>query len=434
MPTVLVTGAASGIGRATAIHLAEQGWHCLLVDRDGEALDQLRAALPGSHKVWRIDLTDAAQVRRLGGSGKSSGPIDAVVNNAGMSDSSGTPLVEQSPAQQAALALLNLAAPAAVIAAVDARLVPGARIVNVSSGAGLRAIPFRGYYSASKAGLIAQTRALAAARPDLAVTVLCPGFVRTELVDGLIAAGRLDPRQAVAKTPLGRMAEPAEMAQMIGFLASPGAASISGEVVALCGGSSIYGGSRACEPATRALRPMKMPSTLMVEADGASAWRELAGVSAETGDSQSRHSGPSAADDETGVLAQAYPSAIDATALASRIDDRHEPGVPPLVAVLHEAARRFARQHAADASLTVLLPSDEVQDVAWHRAGDAAAARMLVATLACELAPRALRVNAVEVAPGLAPHDLAPLLQFIGSARAQFFTGQTLRVRHALRV
>ena len=283
MPTVLVTGAASGIGRATAVHFAAKGWQCLLVDRDGKALDALGSELPGRHQALRIDLTDPAQVRSLGAAGSSVGPIDAVVNNAGMSDPSGTPLADQSPAQQASLALLNLAAPAAVVSAVDARLVPGARVVNVSSGAGLRAIPFRGYYSASKAGLIAQTRALARARPDLAVTVLCPGFVRTELVDGLIAAGRLDPRQAVAKTPMGRMAEPAEMAQMIGFLASPGAEAISGQAVALCGGSSVYGGSRACEPATRSPLPMDLPTALFVEPDGVVEWQGLAGEGTDLG-------------------------------------------------------------------------------------------------------------------------------------------------------
>jgi hypothetical protein len=141
------------------------------------------------------------------------------------------------------LLAFNLHAPAAVIDACTALLKPGARVVNVSSGAGLHAIPWRGAYSPSKAGLIAQTRALAQARPDLCVTVLAPGFVRTELVDGLIQAGRLKPEGAVAKIPLGRMAAPAEMAQALYFLATPGARPLSGQI-RRNGGSSIYDGSQ----------------------------------------------------------------------------------------------------------------------------------------------------------------------------------------------
>jgi NAD(P)-dependent dehydrogenase (short-subunit alcohol dehydrogenase family) len=434
MPTVLVTGAASGIGRATAVHFAAKGWQCLLVDRDGKALDALVSKLPGRHHALGIDLTDAAQVRSLGGAVISAGPIDAVVNNAGMSDSSGTPLADQSPAQQSSLALLNLDAPAAVVSAVDARLAPGARVVNVSSGAGLRAIPFRGYYSASKAGLIAQTRALARARPDLGVTVLCPGFVRTELVEGLIAAGRLDPRQAVAKTPLGRMADPAEMAEMIGFLASPGAKAISGEVVALCGGSSVYGGTRACEPATRAPLPMDLPTALSVEAAGVDAWQGLAGEGIGAGCADG--SGPQAsrgtgAGEGRSPAAGRYQAVIDASPLAAGGNPRDDRAAPDLVATVHEAAGRFASRHEADASLTLLLPPDEAGDLPWQRAGEGAAARMLVATLACELASRALRVNAIEVAPGLSAGELAPLLQFVAGACAQFFTGQTLQTHRA---
>src|SRR5690606_4018111 len=144
----------------------------------------------------------------------------AILNNAGATESSTLPLVEQDTERLERLLALNLAAPAAVVDACSHLLKPGARVVNVASGAGLAAIPWRGAYSPSKAGLIAQTFALAEARPDLCVSVLAPGFVRTELVEGLIQAGRLKPEGAVAKIPLGRMAAPAEMAQALFFLAS----------------------------------------------------------------------------------------------------------------------------------------------------------------------------------------------------------------------
>ncbi len=462
MATVLITGAASGIGRAAATCFAANGWRCLLVDRNGEALQQVLADVEAlapraaesdglRHEIRCIDLTDAQQIASLA---DLSGPIDAVINNAGMSDTSGVPLTEQAPQRQAALAALNLAAPLAVVAALQSKLAPRARIVNVASGAGLRAIPFRGYYSATKAGLIAQSRALAQARPELAVTVLCPGFVRTELVASLIAAGRLDARQAVAKIPLGRMAEPAEMAEMMRFLASPGAAAISGQVLALCGGSSIYGGSRVCDPATAAPLPMDMPLALTVTGDAAGQWADSlrADVQGET------TLLPQAAATTAAQQPTAYPGVVDVSALQAVMPGSISGSeVPGTLAIVHEAARRFAAQHARDASLTILLPADYATadepgrvrpgrvrpghvrpshagssgDAAsladWRSAGDAAAARMLIATLACELAPRALRVNAVEVSPGIRPEHLRPLLHTIAGARAQFLTGQTLR-------
>src|SRR6478672_6664491 len=194
MQTVLITGAASGIGRDTARLFAGAGWQCVLVDRDDRALRQSAQELPSPasapHVLHTIDLTDAKQIARLR---DGSPALDAILNNAGMSDASNTPLADQGPAQMERLLALNLHAPAAVVDACMPLLKPGARIVNVSSGAGLHAIPWRGAYSPSKAGLIAQTRALARARPDLCATVLAPGFVRTELVNGLIEAGRLNP-------------------------------------------------------------------------------------------------------------------------------------------------------------------------------------------------------------------------------------------------
>ena len=192
-PTALITGAGSGIGRSTAQRLAATGWHCLLLDTDADSMARVIDTLPGRaarHRAIPIDLTDAAQVSALADLDR---PIDAVINNAGRTASANQSLIEQATGEMDSLLALNLLAPAAVTGAVDRLLTPGARVVNVASGAGLRAIPYRGLYSATKAGLIEQTLALARARPDLAVSVVCPGFVRTDLVDALIAAGRLYP-------------------------------------------------------------------------------------------------------------------------------------------------------------------------------------------------------------------------------------------------
>lgn len=396
MPTLLITGAASGIGRAAALRFARDGWRCVLADRDRPGLERLLAELPaphdGRHAARDLDLTDPAQAARLG---EGLPALDALVNNAGISDDSGTGLAEQPSAQLDRLLALNLHAPAAVVDACAPRLRPGARIVNLASGAGLHAIPWRGAYSASKAGLIAQTRALARARPDLCVTALCPGFVRTELVEGLIQAGRLRPEAAVGRIPLGRMAAPEELARAIRFLAGPDAAPLRGGVLAVDGGSSVQGSSRPFEPASHEPSPLDLPLRLDIDGGDAAPWRGAA---------------PSAGDGPR------YEATLDLSPLDG----------PPggLVRAVHAAAARFAARRPARASLTLLLPARPEPD--WRRAGDAAAARMLVATLACEWGGRALRVNALELAPGIAPRALHPLLRYVAGAAAQYLTGQVL--------
>lgn len=396
MSTVLITGAASGIGRDTARLFARAGWQCVLVDHNAPALQAVGESLPvrdgGAHVLRVVDLTDATQIAGLT---HGTPMLDAIINNAGMSDSSNTPLDVQPPAQMARLLALNLAAPAAVVSACTPLLQPGARIVNVASGAGLRAIPWRGAYSPSKAGLIAQTQALARAHPEWCVTVLCPGFVRTELVDALIQAGRLNPEGAVSRIPLGRMAEPQEMAHALFFLASPGAAPLSGQALSVDGGSSVYGGSQPLPATQLGLMPCDRPLQLEVVGADAEYWQAL---------------------DETQLSGPHCAARLDLSPLHA------SPG--EVLQAVHAAAASFAASHAQQASLTLLLPSQKPED--WQRAGDHAAARMLIATLACEWGSRALRINALEVPANTAPPTLHPLLHYVCGATAQFLTGQTL--------
>ena len=393
--TVLITGAASGIGRAAANQFAAQRWRCVLVDRDAEGLDRLIHDLPppaeGAHQPCVADLTCSTDIQALAATVPA---LDALINNAGLSDSRNIPLAEQTSADLDRLLALNLHAPAALVQALAPRLGPGARIVNVASGAGLRAIPWRGSYSPGKAGLIAQTQALAHARPDWCVTVLSPGFVRTELVESLIAAGRLRPEGALAKIPLGRMAAPEEMAAALVFLANPAAAPLSGQILAVDGGSSIYGGSQALPPSTLSPLPQQTPLALKVEGDVPDLWL------AELPDQ----------------AALAYPACLDTT-------PRHAPSGRVLQSV-HAAATRFAARYPQQASLTLLLPTPAQVD--WSQAGESAAARMLVATLAGEWGARALRINALEVPTDMAPACWEPLVHFIAGASAQYMTGQTL--------
>ena len=400
MQSILITGAASGIGRAAVLRAAALGWRCIAVDRDATGLQQLLQALPrgvqGSHQALVLDLLDSAAVMQLA---HQVPVLDALVNNAGMSSASSQSLLEMSSADHKRLLGLNLHAPAQLVQALQNRMAANARVVNVASGAGLRAIPWRGLYSASKAGLIAQTHALARARPDWGVTVLSPGFVRTALVEHLMESGRLCPEGALAKIPLGRMAEPDEMAEAICFLARTDAQPLSGQVLVVDGGSSLYGGSQALPRST--VPPV--PSSISVRwslqgSSGVQAMQPLIATNP-------------AAD------VPAYDACVDFSALDAPCEQVMEQVL--------QATQTFARTRSACASLTLVLPRpvdarNGVQ-VASH-----AAARMLMATLACEWGSKGLRINAIELHKDTTLASLQPLLAYVGGAQAQFMTGQTL--------
>lgn len=394
-PCVLITGAAGGIGRATALRLARDGWHCVLVDADAAALDRLQAEWPAQAPAplaLVADLTDAARIAALG---PLLPPLDALINNAGMSAGGAEVLAGADDGAAQRLLALNLQAPARMVQVCTPHLRAGARVVNVASGAGLRAIPWRGLYSASKAGLIAQTQALARARPDWSVSALSPGFVRTELVQRLIASRRLNLPQVLCRIPLARMAEPEDMAEALAFLVSPGARPCAGQLLVLDGGSSIYGGSQPLPLAQLAALPFDTPRALQCTAIESANWQ--------------------AALAQLPTANAGYPAVIDGRAW-------HAPAGGLLEAVL-DAARAFRSQHARQASLTLLLPSAPAA-ADWALAGDAAAARMALTTLAAEWGALGLRINAL--APACAPADCVPLLDYVSGARAQFLTGQVL--------
>ncbi|WP_322046472.1 SDR family NAD(P)-dependent oxidoreductase [Paraburkholderia sp. J67] len=389
--TVLITGCASGIGYATAVRFAQDGWRCVLVDYQAEALQGLLESLPRAGEPHLIRVVDLMKPEKIASLAVDMPDLDAVINNAGMSDSTQLPLTAMTEEQFAPLVRLNLDAPRLIIQTLEKKLKPHSRVVNVSSGAGLHAIPFRGAYSATKSGVIAFTKALADARPDLGVTALCPGFVRTEIVRRLIESGRLDPVRAAGKTPLGRIAEPVELAEALFFLASEGARPLSGSAVSVDGAASVYGGSIQCAPAGYDVLPMNAETAITVVA-GAPHWRSLESVN-------------------TGAP---YRSVIDASVLAAPVGER--------LSAAHEAAKRFALSHEQNASLTLLLPT---QTTNWTNCGDDAAARMFVATQACEWGTKGLRINSLEVHTHTQPHQVQPITHYMASAAAQFLTGQS---------
>lgn len=397
--TVLITGAASGIGHSTAVLFAQKGWRCVLLDHDAQRLQQLQAELeshhPQGHLGRAVDLCDLDKIEAIA---KDLPILDALINNAGISHSGASALEPLNEKVPSSLLALNLSAPARMVKACESRLRVGARVVNTTSGAALRAIPNRGLYSPSKAGLLAQTRALAQVKPHWTVTSLAPGFVRTELVQRLMDNGKLDPAQAVTKVPMGRMAEPDEMAHALYFLGAQVPACFSGQQLVVCGGSSVYGGSQKLPAAEYKCVPNETPLHLLTPAPLPGSW---SGIDAETHAFEASVPG--------------YVGVIDASALLVPIGQ--------ILRATQQAAMTFFREQTAPASLTLLLPS---RPVPWDQAGDLPAARMLVSTLAVEWGFKGLRINALEISDAVLPTDCLAMLRFVAGAYAQYMTGQTL--------
>lgn len=254
-PVVLVTGAADGIGWATAQCLAQQGWRVALLDLR-EAAAQARAAELGPpHLGLACDVTDAAAVHTAVLSVLARcGHIHGLVNNAGIGDQAVPTLQQTVEGFDRVLAVhlrgqfLMSQAVAGVLLAQPA----GARgqrgaIVNLASIAASGGIPARNAYSAAKAGVVGMTRAMAMewARQGVRVNAVAPGYVATALVADLAARGALNGASIESRTPLGRMGDPAEIAQAIAFLLSPAASYITGAVLPVDGGWSALGAPEA---------------------------------------------------------------------------------------------------------------------------------------------------------------------------------------------
>ena len=236
--TVVVTGGAKGIGLATVQRFAAAGERVIALGRDAHALQALDVA-----ETHVCDVTDEAAVTATF---EQIGDVDVLVNNAGMGESA--------PLHQTTLDAwrrhLDVNATGAFLcmrAVAPAMKARGAGvIITVASTAGRVGVPYTTAYTASKHAVVGLTRAVAAeyAGTGVRVNAVCPTFVRTEMTDRSIAhivqrTGRTPQQaeEALAQTsPLGRLLEPGEVAEAIVFLASAGAAAISGQAVVIDGG------------------------------------------------------------------------------------------------------------------------------------------------------------------------------------------------------
>ncbi|HUB70079.1 MAG TPA: 3-hydroxybutyrate dehydrogenase [Acidimicrobiales bacterium] len=235
----LVTGAASGIGRACAEKLHELGAAVVAADRDAEGAGALALAL--GCEVWVVDLADSA---RLAGERLE---VDILVNNAGFQHVA--PVEDFEPEIFREMLAVMLEAPFLLArAAVPHMYAKGwGRVVNVSSVHGLRASPYKSAYVAAKHGLEGLSKVLALEGADHGVTsnTVCPGYVRTPLVEKQIASqARLhavDEAEVVQtvllrESAVKRLVEPWEVASVVAYLCGPGSGFITGTSVVMDGG------------------------------------------------------------------------------------------------------------------------------------------------------------------------------------------------------
>jgi 3-hydroxybutyrate dehydrogenase len=243
----IVTGGASGIGRAIAERLAAEGATVVIADADSVGSARVAGTLDRATSV-PTDLTVPADRDRLVDAVLAAhGRIDILVNNAGVQHVA--PIEEFPPDRWEHLIQLHLVAPAMLIRAVlPAMYARGwGRIVNIASINGLVAQPNKSAYVAAKHGLVGLTKAVALEAGTRGVTVnaVCPAFVRTPLVEGQIAdvartegieEADVAERMFVGPSAIKRMIEPEEVAAMVAFLCADESSGITGAAHLIDGG------------------------------------------------------------------------------------------------------------------------------------------------------------------------------------------------------
>jgi NAD(P)-dependent dehydrogenase (short-subunit alcohol dehydrogenase family) len=243
---VLVTGASRGIGAAVARGFAAAGDRVAVhYGASRDAAQDVLASLGGAgHLLVGADLGDPEAVRAMVAEAAAGlGGLDVLVNNAGVFKThpiTETTYEEWQRAWQDTLAVNLLGAANAAWCAVPHMIeAGGGRIVNVSSRGAFRGEPRSPAYGASKAALVAfgQSLARALGAHRIAVTTVAPGWTDTDMAADTLAGPRGDAIRA--ESPLGRVAEPADVARAVLYLASPGAEMASGTVIDVNGASFL---------------------------------------------------------------------------------------------------------------------------------------------------------------------------------------------------
>ncbi len=239
MKFALVTGGSRGIGRAVCIKLAEMGYHVLINYKSNEEEANNTLALVKEKgvdgEIIQFDVSDKeAIMSKLGDwmEANTDKVIEVLVNNAGIRDDG--LMMWMKDEQWDSVIKTNLDGFFYVTRLVVNSMLQKkyGRIINIVSLSGLKGLPGQTNYSAAKAGVIGATKALAQeiGRKGITVNAVAPGFIKTDMTEGL------NETELKNMVPLKRFGTPEEVAHTVGFLATEGAAYITGEVISVNGG------------------------------------------------------------------------------------------------------------------------------------------------------------------------------------------------------
>ena len=236
MKYALVTGGSRGIGRAIAVRLAQEGYQVIVNYASNQAeAEKTLALLNGQGELLPFDVSDNQQVRQALADWQQRHPddyIEVVVNNAGIRRDNVMALMPEADWHRVLDITLsgfyNVTQP--LLPAMQMHKF--GRIVNMASVSGLKGLPGQTNYSAAKGGIIAATKALAqeVARKGVTVNAVSPGFIKTDMTEGL------DEAALKKMIPANRFGQPEEVAHLVAFLVSPQAGYITGNVISINGG------------------------------------------------------------------------------------------------------------------------------------------------------------------------------------------------------
>jgi len=235
----LVTGGSRGIGRAISLKLAEAGYFVFVNFQRNQAEADKTVALitekGGGASTLKFDISDKSDIEKtLGGwiTANKDKTIEVLVNNGGIRKDNLMMMMPEGDWESVLRTNLDS------FFYITRLLIPGmmfkrfGRVINIVSLSGVKGMPGQTNYSASKAGVIGATKALAqeVGRRGVTVNAVAPGFIKTEMTEGI------DEAQFKAMIPMQRFGEAAEVAEVVAFLASKGSSYITGEVIHVNGG------------------------------------------------------------------------------------------------------------------------------------------------------------------------------------------------------
>lgn len=240
----LITGGADGIGWATAQKFAEMGYVVAIADINLERAKERAKTLGSQHIALQVDVANEVAILSCVDALKAQlGRCDVLINCAGIPDVMG-PSLDQSMDDFKRIMDINLNGTFMMTRTVARLMIEqgGGAVVNLSSIAGLGGLPRRNAYGAAKAGIVALTRSLGCewAGAGVRVNAIAPGYVKTPLIEKLAASGRVDLEKIKRRVPMGKLADPDDIAEAIYFLASPGARYITGTVLSVDGGWTAF--------------------------------------------------------------------------------------------------------------------------------------------------------------------------------------------------